>query len=299
MIPLIAFLALSPLAISTSYHNIDNIDDLYDGQEVIFTSKTNTDIPIAMGAQDSDRQTRSRHQINIDSNDNISLINENTARMIVNVIDSKNFGVVYSFKDITNDNKYISAPGAGNNYISLKDELDATSVFKISFDEYGYATIKSCSIQYTSNILRNSDVDKVFTFYKDITNTSPINIAISNEVVSDTQVVDTFVSRYMYMNSIPSDVTHSEDCANHYNQAKQVYDNFTTSQKELFNTSNKYENAKERYAAWVKANTNNNSSLINNSYDISDYNLTYITIIIVTIISILGIAIINKRKKRN
>ena len=122
---------------------------------------------------------------------------------------------------------------------------------------------------------------------------------------ADVAVVVEFVTTYMLKDEIStSDHSVTEDCAEHYANAKEAFNDLTDEQKDIFNTDSQFSDMKARMVAWALANgevfTGTGYTSASNVYrfvrNTSD-NSIYLVVISISFASIALLAFLLRRKK--
>ena len=137
-------------------------------------------------------------------------------------------------------------------------------------------------------------------------NYSPDGTVIDEQYLDDYAVVYEFCVNYLEMVSVPTtDNTNTGACLNYYGPAKQAFNGLTTSQKQIFLSSQDFSEMVDRMCAWAAANgetfdttlggfsSNQTPNIMNNNIAI------WMIAVSIMVLSSFAIIFVIRRKRHN
>lgn len=209
-------------------------DGLYEGMSVIIG---NADGSMVMGAQNSKNRAALA---------TTGLVpNPDFAALTLGIEDTVD-GIRYTFHDGTG---YLYAASSSDNYLKVQATLDNNGRWKIDFSE-STVTVKATGTN-TRNLLRYNSSNKLFSCYS----SGQVAIALYAlpQTITDEQIANTFIKKYMHLDSAPVGETGEGKCVSEswYASAKEAFNKLTEDQR-LRVTDNA--DVYARLEAWAVAN---------------------------------------------
>ena len=289
---------------AVEYTKVTDIDYLYKGQQVIIGS---TDGSNVLGPQ----QTNNRSAVETaHAGSSVFLPEDSTATVLtVDLQEESNGTIHYSFYDSTaGKTGYLHAGyNEKENYLTVTaNKSDEGALFTITISNTGVATIVSNGTS-ERNTIRYNSTSSLFAGYSG--GQKDVSIYACYDDVADSNVVSSFVTRYMKMASISTSETGSTaSCESNWEAASTAYAKLSASQKALFVTDSAFADAAARLAKWAEANGHTLASgtgvlTANGKVALFAFNsdtavtTTVIVISILTITTLGGYFLLRKRKE--
>lgn len=172
-----------------------------------------------------------------------------------------------------------------------------------TMDELNRLLVGTHAMTITAEDLSGNESSKVITLNV-VNDFSPSGSVIDEQYLDDYDVVYQFSVTYLKMGTIStSNVEDTGACLSYYDDAKDAFDALTDEQKEIFLTNSDFADMVARLSAWAVANnetfnpSTGSFSLSINAFD-NDYNGITIITAVVSLITVLGIALILIKKRR-
>lgn len=290
------------------FNLITSTDQLYDGMSIVIGA-TNYSKLMSTTQNTNNRGVVSAFQDG--SNAAISTYGDNYQEIIVGIEEMSDGTIVYYFMV---DDGYLYASGTGNtsenkyNHLNTEEELDDNGRFVITFDNETHCATMEAQGTNENKYLRFNSSNSLFSCYPENNSVQDASIYAETQTISDTSKVDTFVIKYMKMNSIStSDNSSTANCESNWEAASAAYAQLSASQKEMFVTQSKYANAVARLSNWASANgqTLNTTTGVMSGAVVTPFNVVandaaITTIIVISLLSfttIGGYFLLRKKKE--
>ena len=287
-----------------SFTKIMSVDDLYDSMIVEIGASDYS----ALMSQTQNYSNRGKVSAEQDgSNDAIAPTELGWQRFNLYMDEYEDGTIYYTFCTV-DDYYFLRANGNGESYI-LESSFsgDSFAYFTISITD-GNATIEGLG-DNDNRFMRYDSSTNVFSCYGSADDS--ISIYAEPQNIIDRQKVDTFVVKYMKMNSVSVlDNTAGNGCKANWSNVLAAYNALTDDQRDLFVAN--YDDEFDRLAAWADANgyefggsgdtslvEKTNNSLLIRINENTNSNVIIITIAVISVLSVGLFFFIRKRREQN
>ena len=237
-----------------TYNLVESEADLYDGMTVVIGAKDGSRL---LSTQNTNNRAAVAASL---TNKVITPSRLGTVELLLEMHEMSNGTIAYSFWDMDEgvNGGYLYAAGNGTDYyLRTQEENDNNGLFTISINN-GSAILTAQGNKTNKYLRYNSGGNTLFGCYAAEDAQADISLFVVNAPLTNKQVVDTFVTRYMKMNSIStSDKGDAESgyiaCKANWSDVYDAYTALTEAQQLLF-VGGDYDDAVERLAAWASAN---------------------------------------------
>ena len=239
--------------VATPYFNlVESIDDLYDGMTITIGASNYSKLMSTTQNKNNRGATGAQQK---GSSKAITTVSSDYQELIISIEEMESGTIVYSFYD---GEGYLYAAGSGDksNYLKTEEELDNNGRFAISIDN-GVATMQAKG-DSTNRYLRYNSSSSLFACYSAADSQGDASIFAAPQVISPKQKVDTFVAKYMKMNSIATSNKGDQAsgyvaCKTNWANVYSAYNSLGADAQELF-VGGDYADAVERLNQWAIAN---------------------------------------------
>lgn len=207
-------------------------DDLYEGMSVIIGNANGS---MVMGAQNSKNRAALA---------TTGLVpNPDFAALTLGIEDTVD-GIRYTFHDGAG---YLYAASSSDNHLKVQTALDDNGRWDI---DLATSKVKATGTN-THNLLRYNSSNKLFSCYE--TGQAAIALYALPQTITDEQIANTFIKKYMHLDSAPVGETGEGKCVTEswYASAKEAFNKLTEDQR-LLVTGNA--DVYARLEAWAVAN---------------------------------------------
>ena len=278
--------------VNNSFSKIMSTDDLYDGMAVIIGTSDYGFVMADLHDSDNRPGCASYRDGSLNA---LKVSNLDYTELALGVEEMSDGTIIYTFKDAWTDEYFYADDSGDDEHLKMSDSINNRCRFTVSIVD-GVATLTSIGAE-TYKYLAFDDGFEVFVCHN--ASDSTISLYAESQTITDKQYVDTFVTKYMKMESIStSNEDSTPSCLSNWTSAKRAYEKLNEYQQFLFVDDSDYFEAALRFMAWAEANgytldeygtLSEKSKITLNSFETNSNNSTTLIIVLVSVLSLASV----------